>query len=125
MFKRIDWSEVFIGGIVALCGAMLIFLLLVIIGDGYYRVTSDTVCSEMELTVSALDKKTTSSVKLIGKVMMTQTDTDYFVYCGDIEIEVSYNVYNSLSISDNVVVVKKDWIREGEVWDTDYYLKGE
>lgn len=119
------FDDILIGGALFISGALVILLLIAVVGDIYYRATSETVCTEMELTVSALDKETTSSVRMIGKTPMTQVDTDYFVYCGDIEIEIDYNKYNSLSIGDCVVVVKKDWVREGEVWDTEYYLKGE
>ena len=126
MFRRIDWFEIFLGAMLLfICGVLLVLALAVLAGDVYYRATSEVVCTEMELAISAKDKETTSSVKMVGEIPMTQTDTDYFVYCGDIEIEVSYSEYNSLSVGDRVTIVKKDWIREGEVWDTNYYLKGE
>lgn len=122
MFRRIDWFEILTGAMLFICGVLFV---LVLAGDVYYRATSETVCTEMELAISAKDKETTSSVKMVGKISMTQTDTDYFIYCDGIEIEVDYSNYNSLSIGDSVIIVKKDWVREGEVWDTDYYLKGE
>ena len=119
------FDDILIGGALFISGALVIILLIIVAGDMYYRATSETVCTEMELTISALDKETTSSVRMIGKTPMTQVDTDYFVYCGDIKIEIDYSKYNSFSIGDCVVVVKKDWVREGEVWDSEYYLKGE
>ena len=118
MFRRIDWFEI-------LTGVLLVLALIVLAGDVYYRATSETVCTEMELAISAKDKETTSSVKMVGKTTIVQSDTDYFIYCDGIEIEVSYSEYNSLSIGDTVTIVKKDWVREGEVWDTNYSLKGE
>ena len=118
MFRRIDWFEI-------LTGVLLVLALIVLAGDVYYRATSETVCTEMELVISEKDKETTRSVKKVGKITMVQSDTDYFIYCGDIEIEVDYGKYNSLSVGDVVVIIKKDWVREGEVWDTEYYLKGE
>ena len=125
MFRRIDWFEIFTGAILFICGVLFVLVLVILAGDVYYRATSETVCTEMELAISAKDKETTSSVKMVGKIPMTQTDTDYFIYCDGIEIEVDYSNYNSLSIGDSIIIVKKDWVREGEVWDTDYYLKGE
>lgn len=125
MFRRIDWFEIFTGAILFICGVLLVFVLIALVGDVYYRATSEVVTAEMELAISAKDKETTSSVKMVGKTTMVQTDTDYFIYCDGLEIEVGYSEYNSLSIGDRVTIVKKDWVREGEVWDTDYYLKGE
>lgn len=123
MFRRIDWFEILMGAMLFICGVMLVFVLIALAGDIYYRTTSETVTAEMELQISAKDKETTSSVKMVGKTTMVQSDTDYFIYCDGIEIEVSYSEYNSLSIGDRVIIIKKDWVREGEVWDTDYYLK--
>lgn len=125
MFRRIDWFEIFSGVVLFICGALLVLAIVALVGDVYYRETSEVVTAEMELAISAKDKETTSSVKMVGKTTMVQTDTDYFIYCDGIEIEVGYSEYNSLSIGDRVTIVKKDWVREGEVWDTDYYLKGE
>ena len=125
MFRRIDWFEILTGAMLFICGVMFVLALVVLAGDVYYRATSETVCTEMELAISAKDKETTSSVKMVGKTTMVQSDTDYFIYCDGIEIEVSYSEYNSLSVGDRVTIVKKDWVREGEVWDTNYYLKGE
>lgn len=121
MFKRIDWFEILTGAMLFICGVMLVLALVVLAGDVYYRATSETICTEMELAISAKDKETTSSVKMVGKTPIAQSDTDYFIYCDGIEIEVDYSNYNSLSIGDVITVLKKDWVREGEVWDTKYY----
>jgi hypothetical protein len=118
-----DWDEIFVGGILAIIGAISIFLLIVLCGGLYYSATSEINTMEMELQISAKDKETTSSVKMVGKILVPQTDTDYFIYGDGIEVEVDYNSYNSLSIGDKVVVIKKDWVREEKVWKTDYYLK--
>ena len=120
--SKID--DFIMGAILFMCGVMSGLALILLAGDAYYRATSETVCTEMELAISAKDKKTTINVRMIGKVSTVQSDTDYFIYCGDIEIEVSYSEYNSLSIGDCVVVVKKDWVRKGEILNTNYYLKG-
>lgn len=118
-----DWDEIFVGGILAIIGAISIFLLIALCGGLYYSATSEINTMEMELQISAKDKETTSSVKMVGKIPVPQTDTDYFIYGDGIEVEVDYNSYNSLSIGDKVVVIKKDWVREEKVWKTDYYLK--
>ena len=126
MFRRVDWDAVFMGVVVLfICGVLLVLALAALTGDIYYRAASGTVTTEMELAVSAKDKEVISSVKMAGKIPIVQSDINYFIYCDGLEIEVGSDEYNSLSIGDCVIIVRKDWIRGGKVWDTDYYLKGE